>query len=300
MSFRVKFGWLVLVVFLVVGCAEQSSSVLPQATVVETATVVASFSPTAVVPTSIVVNTPLPTVILTLTPTQIVANTALPTVMPTQIVAPTPTPELFATPTLVIGVAKIVPTRTMPTSVPATPTRRIAPIFTAVPAATPTRIVPIFTAVPATAMAKPTVQPTVVSLASPIGTPDGEEQAFLVQFNEFRKLRGQKPLEFDPLLYQSAKWMAQDMATKNYISHTDSLGRSVTDRIRSFGYKGGWVGENIAGGFEHATDNLEIWQSDDIHINNMLGQYYTKVGVARYYFKGSLNGWHWVLDMGTN
>jgi uncharacterized protein YkwD len=127
---------------------------------------------------------------------------------------------------------------------------------------------------------------------------DAEEQSFLQQLNDFRRANGRGPLAFDPQLYQSAHWMAQDMATHNYVSHTDTQGRNITQRIKAFGFKGSWTGENIAGGFEHAADNLKIWQSDDIHKNNLLGANYTKAGPARYYEKNSLNRWYWVLDLG--
>jgi uncharacterized protein YkwD len=92
--------------------------------------------------------------------------------------------------------------------------------------------------------------------------------------------------------------MAQDMATKSYISHTDSGGRDVATRIHSFGYNGQWVGENIAGGMEHASENLTIWQSDAIHLNNMANPFWTKAGIGRYYFLTGFNRWVWVLDMG--
>lgn len=129
--------------------------------------------------------------------------------------------------------------------------------------------------------------------------PDSEELAFLTMLNNYRQAHGRSVLLFDANLYQSASWMAKDMATNNYIGHTDSTGRSATTRIKAFGYPGRWVGENIAGGFEKAQDNLEVWQSDQIHIDNMLQASYTHAAAARYYYANSLNKWHWVLDMGS-
>lgn len=144
--------------------------------------------------------------------------------------------------------------------------------------------------------ATPALNPTTLPLTK--NGPDSEEQNFLQQLNIFRQANGRGTLAFDPLLYNSARWMAQDMASKNYVAHTDSQGRDIAKRIKAFGYPGNWVGENIAGGFERAEDNLKIWQSDDIHKNNLLGANYTKVGIGRYYQQGSLNGWYWVLDLG--
>ena len=88
------------------------------------------------------------------------------------------------------------------------------------------------------------------------------------------------------------------MASKSTFSHTDSQGRDIGTRIKAFGYQGQRVGENIAGGLEHATDNLTIWQSDDIHKNNLLGTNYSRAGVGRYYSPTAQNRWNWVLDLG--
>jgi uncharacterized protein YkwD len=145
----------------------------------------------------------------------------------------------------------------------------------------------------------PDVSTPPVAAAAKGDGPDAEELAFLTLLNNYRQANGRSVLVFDANLYQSASWMAKDMATHNYISHTDSTGRSATTRIKAFGYPGRWVGENIAGGFEKALDNLNVWQSDQIHIDNMLQASYTHAAAARYYYANSLNKWHWVLDMGS-
>jgi len=186
-----------------------------------------------------------------------------------RVVSPTPT---TAVTTIAIGNITAVPYTTTP------PTLNITPI-----------VLPTFTA---------TAQDSIAPGNAAIGEPDTEERNFLELLNAFRKTKNSQPLTFDPHLFQSARWMAQDMATKSYINHTDSLGRNVATRIQAFGFGSKWVGENIAGGLEHANDNLSIWQSDDIHLNNMANPYWTKAGVGRYYFKTGFNRWVWVLDMG--
>ncbi len=145
----------------------------------------------------------------------------------------------------------------------------------------------------------PDVTTVPVVIATNGANPDAEELAFLNMLNNYRQANGRSVLLFDANLYQSASWMAKDMATNNYISHTDSTGRSARVRIKAFGYPGQWVGENIAGGFAKAQDNLEVWQSDQIHIDNMLQASYTHAAPARYYYANSLNKWYWVLDMGS-
>lgn len=145
----------------------------------------------------------------------------------------------------------------------------------------------------------PDIPAAPVAIATNGANPDAEELAFLSMLNNYRQAHGRSVLLFDANLYSSASWMAKDMATHNYISHTDSTGRAARDRIHAFGYPGQWVGENIAGGFEKASDNLEVWQSDQIHIDNMLQASYTHAAPARYYYANSLNRWYWVLDMGS-
>ncbi len=222
-----------------------------------------------------------PNAIPSIQPTALASNptassiTALPTFSSTAAASPT---RLNATPTAANII--IAPTPTQENLKKAT--NATLPKATIAPTPTPT-----FT---------PALDPK-AALASN-EKPDAEEQSFLQQLNQYRQANGRNPLTFDPLLFRSARWLAQDMATRNYVSHTDSQGRAIAERIKAFGYPGGWVGENIAGGLEQAADNLSIWQSDDIHKNNLLGPNYTKAGVGRYYVKSSLNRWYWVLDLG--
>lgn len=216
-------------------------------------------------------------------------NSPTPNALPTS----TPTPILIPPSTTPAFTSRISPSAAPSTSAAnGTPTLIIAPTVTAERSRTQ----------PATVSPAPLVTATATPFIAPVltGTEklDAEEQNFVLQLNEYRRQNKVNPLVLDNNLIQSARWMAQDLATHNTITHTDSLGRDIFKRIKAFGYSGRWVGENIAGGFELASDNLKIWQSDDIHKNNLLGPNYTKVGVGRYYLKGSFNRWHWVLDLG--
>jgi uncharacterized protein YkwD len=67
-------------------------------------------------------------------------------------------------------------------------------------------------------------------------TLDAEEQAFLRLINEHRAQNGLRPLQASVTVTDAAKWMSGDMATKNYFSHTDSLGRDPFVRMAAFGY----------------------------------------------------------------
>jgi uncharacterized protein YkwD len=67
-------------------------------------------------------------------------------------------------------------------------------------------------------------------------TLDSEEQAFLTLINNYRQASGLQPLQVSVTLTNASKWMSNDMATKNYFSHTDSLGRDPYQRLIDFGY----------------------------------------------------------------
>jgi len=88
--------------------------------------------------------------------------------------------------------------------------------------------------------------------------------------------------------------MAMDMATKNYFSHTDSLGRTFDVRISNCG--GVPSAENIAAGVQTAPDAFNTWRNSAAHDTAMRNASYRQIGIARYYVAGSSYGWYWVTD----
>lgn len=206
------------------------------------------------------------------------------------------------------SIATVAPTSAPTTSAP-TPTTfgttatvevaaatAVSPTFTPIIAPTPT----IFSG---NATLGVTVSTTTANITSSTITitevaADAEQQKFVVLINNYRQSNGVGALTPDPYLYQSALWLAKDMAANNTINHTDSQGRDIATCIHAFGFTSPIVGENIAGGMEKAVDVLNIWESDQVHKDNLLGKYYTRIGIARYYQANTLNRWYWVLDMG--
>ena len=92
-------------------------------------------------------------------------------------------------------------------------------------------------------------------------TLDTEEWAFLPLINAYRAQNGAAPLQVSVSLTNAAKWMSQDMATRNYINHTDSTGRSTGQRLADFGYSFSPWGENLAAGYATALDAFTAWQT---------------------------------------
>ncbi len=144
----------------------------------------------------------------------------------------------------------------------------------------------------------------------PPGTPtlDSEDWAFLTLINNYRAQNGVGPLQVSVELATAAAWMSNDMATKNYFSHTDSLGRSSGARLAAFGYTYSPWGENLAAGFpdaQSAFDGFRTACDPDgsgnctyAHRQNMLGAGFTAIGIARATAPGAAYGWYWTTDFG--
>jgi len=139
-------------------------------------------------------------------------------------------------------------------------------------------------------------------------TTDSEESAFLALINQFRVQNGAGPLQVSAALANSAHWMSNDMATKDYASHTDSLGRDVHTRITAFDYRNSTWGENIAGGFPDAQRAFDEWETacdpdasgacTYAHRTNMLNPSFRVIGIGRVYRAGSTYRWYWTTDFG--
>lgn len=140
-------------------------------------------------------------------------------------------------------------------------------------------------------------------IAAPSPTPndqlDAEEADFLARINAYRTQNNVPPLTISPALTRTAKWLSEDMATKGYFSHTDSLGRDLTARLQAFGVTGNssW-GENIAAGNASAAGTILQWKNSPEHNENMLRPTFTTIGIGR--AQGAPPyGWYWTTDFGN-
>jgi uncharacterized protein YkwD len=130
---------------------------------------------------------------------------------------------------------------------------------------------------------------------------DSQEQAFLQLINQYRSQNGRSALTASTNLNRAAAWMAKDMATKRYFSHTDSLGRAFNTRIANCDGKPNY-GENIAAGTvrDTAQEAFDAWKASSGHNANMLNGSFKQIGIARYYDGGSPYKWYWVTDFSTS
>src|SRR5438132_5231356 len=99
-------------------------------------------------------------------------------------------------------------------------------------------------------------------------TLDGGESDLLAQVNGFRASRGLSTLVLSDSLTVAAKWMATDMAVKNYFQHTWLDGRSPTQRMADAGYPAfaTWAGEDLAAGYTSAVQVLQGWINSPTHL----------------------------------
>lgn len=128
---------------------------------------------------------------------------------------------------------------------------------------------------------------------------DSEEQTFLATINNYRAQHGLGTLTESPALDGVAEWMSGDMATHNYFSHEDSTGRDPFARMDQLGYGyNTWRGENLVAGTQTSAEAFYMWSTSPPHNENMLGEHYTVVGIARAYDSTSSFGWYWATEFG--
>jgi uncharacterized protein YkwD len=124
---------------------------------------------------------------------------------------------------------------------------------------------------------------------------NGDEQALLNLINAYRQQQGLNTLTSSPALNRAAAWLSRDMATKQYSSHTDSLGRDRATRIGDCGYSQPFdTAENIAAGYSDPVSVFSGWKGSQGHNDNMLTPHYTVAGVAR-----TTSPSYWTLTLGS-
>ncbi|MEP7215306.1 MAG: CAP domain-containing protein [Anaerolineaceae bacterium] len=118
--------------------------------------------------------------------------------------------------------------------------------------------------------------------------------------NAYRVQHGLGTLAISTGLNRASAWMVNDMATKGYFSHTDSLGRDPWTRLGDCGNPT-YGGENLAAGTERgsASAAFELLKSSPSHNAVMLSPEFRLIGIARQFAAGSTYGWYWATDFGN-
>lgn len=128
---------------------------------------------------------------------------------------------------------------------------------------------------------------------------ESEKAAFLSLINQYRQQNGLKPLSLSSTLSTAAQLHSEDMANRNYFSHTTPEGKTFVDRIIGAGYTHfTCLGENIAAGFSTAQAVFEAWRNSPSHNENMLNPCFEEIGIGLAYSASSTYKWYWTTDFG--
>ena len=128
---------------------------------------------------------------------------------------------------------------------------------------------------------------------------DAEEQAVVAMINNYRAQNGLGPVAMSQVLGAAAQHHSDDMAARNYFSHTLADGTTFAQNIRNHGYTyETLIGENLAAGNATAAATFEQWRTSPGHNTNMLRAGFNAIGVARAFRAGTDYGWYWTTTFG--
>lgn len=152
------------------------------------------------------------------------------------------------------------------------------------------------------------IAPKPMSAAEPsFYLPDSEECAVVALINQFRADNGKQPLVLLSSLGAAAEHKAEDMASRNYFSHTEPPTKSggeptsFSQNITNFGYTASGRGENLAAGYGSAQATFNQWEQSAPHRRNMLGEDidFQAMGIGRAFNPDSDYGWYWTTTFGS-
>ncbi|MBB5153388.1 CAP domain-containing protein [Saccharopolyspora phatthalungensis] len=106
------------------------------------------------------------------------------------------------------------------------------------------------------------------------------EQRILELTNAERARVGCPAVRLNASLNEAAAEHSADMARQDFFAHTGSDGSDATSRVRSAGFPGNYIGENIAAGHETADAAFRGWMETSAHRHNILDCAFTDLGIG--------------------
>lgn len=103
-------------------------------------------------------------------------------------------------------------------------------------------------------------------------------QKLLDTTNVQRSSNGKPKLVINDKLTAAAQTKANDMAKRNYWSHTTPDGNAPWQFVKDAGYSYQKAGENLAYGFDSSSDTVAGWMNSKSHRENLLDNAYSEVG----------------------
>lgn len=103
-------------------------------------------------------------------------------------------------------------------------------------------------------------------------------QQLLTDTNAQRLAGGEATLNLSQELSAAAQSKAEDMAGRNYWSHSTPEGIEPWAFVTDAGYEYQKLGENLAAGFSNDSEVVKAWMASPHHRDNILDASYTEVG----------------------
>jgi len=103
-------------------------------------------------------------------------------------------------------------------------------------------------------------------------------------------------LRASPLLAESARRYARELAARDRLDHVGATGTSLRTRLREAGYLMKSAGENLAGGPETLDEALAQWLASPAHCENLMVAEFQEFGLACVPGPGQLQR-YWVLHL---
>jgi hypothetical protein len=116
------------------------------------------------------------------------------------------------------------------------------------------------------------------SLLNPVS--DFSDNDIVSITNNARVSSGLKPLSANASLNIAAQEKLRHMADNNYFAHISPTGISPWFWIKKNDYGYTYAGENLAVGFNNASDIVNAWLDSPSHRANLLSSKYKEIGVA--------------------
>jgi uncharacterized protein YkwD len=116
------------------------------------------------------------------------------------------------------------------------------------------------------------------AVPSATGATLGPGELTVVQLiNTFRAQNGRPALRVGPALSRAAQAHSNDMARRDYFDHGDFV-----TRLRSFGVRAPYIGENLAAGTRPLTPAaiVRMWIKSPPHRENLLDRDFRRIGVG--------------------
>lgn len=107
-----------------------------------------------------------------------------------------------------------------------------------------------------------------------------EAKKIIALTNEIRKNLNLSQLIEDSKLNQAAFYKAEDMAIKQYFSHTNPEGKKMSYWLNKVSYNFRFGGENLAMGFSTAQDAVSAWVNSPSHYKNIIDPDFKDTGVG--------------------